>query len=144
MTSRRTSPAGLVVAILALVAVVAVIAAVAITRSTVTVAGTAVASTDPGSDEDQIRTVVAAFETAWNDGDYSAFRPLLCTQVRDDDAFSRSELEEARGIGGRLDLRVESVAFSGNSATADISNGGENNQDIEFIRQDGSWKWCEY
>jgi hypothetical protein len=138
---RRYSP-GVLIAIVVAVGLLVLVAVTAITRSNVVVAGTAVVSDEKPSDEDQIRGIVRAFEDAWNGGSFDAFRPILCSEMRADEEFNEEQFRDARNDGGQLNLILESVDFTGDYATADVSNGGRNNQDIDFVREGGEWKWC--
>ena len=96
------------------------------------------------SDEDQVRDVVDRFEQSWNDEDFDAMSELLCEEMRNDPEFGPSEMSEMRELGGTLTLMIADLVIDGDAATATILNNGEDPDDIEFAREDGDWKWCEY
>ncbi|BBY27729.1 nuclear transport factor 2 family protein [Mycolicibacterium sediminis] len=141
---RRRNRIALIVTGLALLAVVALVVVVVV-ASPGAITGTAVRSpSEQLTDEEQIEASVEAFEKAWNDGDFSAFDPVLCSGAKATDEFTEDEFLEARDMGGKLNLTVESVDVDGDEATADVANEGENNQDITLVREDGEWKWCQF
>jgi hypothetical protein len=113
------------------------------TRSPVITGTPTTATAEEKSDEDQLRDVVGQFEEAWNDDDFDALRQLVCADLRSASQFSTGELREARQIGGRLALTIESVEFGGVTATAVIENHGTDPDDIQFVREADDWKWCE-
>jgi hypothetical protein len=49
-----------------------------------------------------------------------------------------------RSIAGRLTLTVAELDIKGDAATATILNQGEDPDDIDFARENGEWKWCEF
>ena len=126
-----------------LIAVAVVVTIIATTRSPVITGTPTTATAEEQSDEDQLRDVVDQFEQAWNDNDFDALRQLVCADLRSAGQFSTSELREARQIGGRLALTIESVEFGGVTATAVIENHGAEPDDIKFVREADDWKWCE-
>jgi hypothetical protein len=113
------------------------------TRSPVITGTPTTATAEEKSDEDQLRDAVDQFEQAWNDDDFDALRQLVCTDLRSAGQFSTDELREARQIGGRLALTIESIEVGGVTATAVIENHGAGPDDIDFVREVGDWKWCE-
>lgn len=140
---RRTRLALIVTGVVLLV--VAAVVVVGVVASPGAITGTAVRSpSEQLTDEEQIEDSVEAFEKAWNAGEFSAFDPILCTDAKATDEFTEDEFLEARDMGGRLNLTVESVDVDGDEATADVANEGENNQDITLVREDGTWKWCQF
>ncbi len=126
-----------------LIAVVGATIVVTTARSRLITGTPTTATVDEKSDEGQLRDVVGQFEQAWNGGDFDALRQLICTDLRTESQFSTDELREARQIAGRLALTVESIEFGGIAATAVIENHGAEPDDIDFVREDGDWKWCE-
>ncbi|WP_029117957.1 hypothetical protein [Mycobacterium sp. URHB0044] len=96
------------------------------------------------SDEDQVRDVVDRFEQSWNDADFDAMSEILCEDMRNDAEFGPSEMKEMREMAGTLTLTIADLVIDGDGATATILNDGEDPDDIEFAREDGDWKWCEY
>jgi hypothetical protein len=95
------------------------------------------------TDEEQIEDAVNKFEKAWNDRDFDGFRPILCEQMRNDKEFNEEDFLAAREDSGELKLAVQSVQVHGDKATASVTHDGENADDIDFVREDGSWKWCK-
>jgi len=126
-----------------LIAVAVGVTIITTTRSPVITGTPTTATAEEKSDEDQLRDVVGQFEQAWNDNDFDALRQLVCADLRGAGQFSTSELREARQIGGRLALTIESVEFGGVTATAVIENHGAEPDDIKFVREADDWKWCE-
>jgi hypothetical protein len=128
-----------------IVLLVAVLAATAVGCSRET-PGVAVAPTGAlgFSDEGQVREVVDRFEQSWNDADFDAMSEILCEEMRDDPEFGPSEMREMREMAGTLVLTITDLAIDGDAATATILNRGDDADDIEFAREDGDWKWCEY
>ncbi|HYO05021.1 MAG TPA: hypothetical protein VET27_25430 [Mycobacterium sp.] len=94
-------------------------------------------------DEEQIEDVVKAFEKAWNDSDFDGFKPVLYQKMRNDKEFNAKDFLDARGESGELNFDVQSVEVGGDSATATVTQDGEDADDIDFVREDGSWKWCK-
>jgi hypothetical protein len=95
------------------------------------------------TDDEQIEDAVKAFEKAWNDRDFDGFKPILCAEMRSDKEFNEEDFLDARGESGELSLDVESVQVDGESATATVTRDGEDADDVDFVREDGSWKWCK-
>jgi hypothetical protein len=96
------------------------------------------------SDEDQVRAVVDRFEQSWNDEDFDAMSEILCEDMRNDPEFDPSVMSEMRSVAGRLTLTVTDLYVNGDAATATILNQGEDPDDIDFARENGEWKWCEF
>jgi hypothetical protein len=95
------------------------------------------------TDDEQIADTVAQFEKAWNDRDFDGFKPILCEEMRSNKEFNEEDFLAARGDSGELKLGVQSVEVDGDSATATVTHDGENADEIDFVREDGSWKWCK-
>ena len=142
-TRRKT---GLIIGALAatlFVCVGAVIAVVAVSGHSVTGTATPPAGTAL-SDEDQVRAVVDRFEKSWNEEDFDAMSEILCEDMRNDPEFDPSIMSEMRSIAGSLTLTVADLYVDGDAATATILNQGEDPDDIDFTRENGDWKWCEF
>jgi hypothetical protein len=63
--------------------------------------------------------------------------------MRNDKEFNEKDFLDARSDSGELNLTVESVEVDGDSAMATVTHEGEGADDIDFVREDGSWKWCK-
>jgi hypothetical protein len=110
--------------------------------------GSSTATSTPTSvskqtDDEQIKDAVAKFEQAWNDRNFDGFKPILCEEMRNDSEFNEEDFLDARGDSGRMTLDVESIEVNGDSATASITHDGEDADDVDFVREDGAWKWCK-
>jgi hypothetical protein len=95
------------------------------------------------TDEQQIEDAVKKFETAWNDRNFDGFKPILCEEMQSDKQFNEDDFLQAREESGEVKLDVESVEVDGESATASVTHDGESPDNIDFVREDGHWKWCE-
>ncbi|WP_319448216.1 MULTISPECIES: hypothetical protein [unclassified Mycobacterium] len=133
---------GGLVAVLLLV-VGAVITVVLLRSSDSTTTKSTQTSASQKTDDEQIEDAVKAFEKAWNDRDFDGFKPILCLEMRSDKEFNEEDFLDARGESGELNLDVESVEVDGEAATATVTRDGEDADDIDFVREDGSWKWCK-
>jgi hypothetical protein len=144
-TRRRT---GLVVGALAaalLIGVGLVVAAVTTSGGLVTGTATRPVGTVPElSDEDQVRAVVDRFEQSWNDEDFDAMSEILCEDMRNDPEFDPDVMGEMRSLAGTLTLTITELVVDGDTATATILNRGVDPDDIDFARENGEWKWCEF
>lgn len=143
---RRTGLYLAIGAIVLALAVVGGVIALAVTRdSSGPVAGpTSTAPLDPiDSDEEAIRAVVDEFEQTWNAGDYDGWSALLCEDMQAEGEFDESAFDDIRELGGRLSLSINTLEIDGDTATANISQKGEDPDDIAFVRESGDWKWCE-
>ncbi|MGW0161483.1 Rv0361 family membrane protein [Mycobacterium sp. NPDC003323] len=120
-------------------------AVIAVTGCTRAVSGTAAAPADarPWTAEEQIRDLVDAFESAWNNRDFDGLREMLCTALLAQDVFSDRELSDARA-DGTFDLTIVELEIDDASAAAIIENHGEDADEIAFVSERGEWKWCEY
>ena len=96
------------------------------------------------SDEEQVRDVVDRFEQSWNDEDFDAMSEILCEDMRNHPQFDPSIMSEMRAGSDTLALTVAQLDIDGDSATATILNRGADPDDIEFAREEGEWKWCEF
>jgi hypothetical protein len=134
---------GGLVAVLLLVAGVVITVVVLRSPSEGTTTKSTQTSANQKTDEEQIEDAVKAFEAAWNDRDFEAFEPILCEEMRNDKEFNEKDFLAARSDTGELNLAVESVEVDGDSATATVTHEGEGADDIDFVREDGSWKWCK-
>ncbi|MDT5012229.1 MAG: hypothetical protein QOH57_3846 [Mycobacterium sp.] len=98
-----------------------------------------------GSDEAQIRAVVAKFEAAWNDVNFDGFKPITCKDQQTKSDFNEADFKRAREDGPKLELTVESVKIKGDKATAVVKNRDtDKTQDIQVVREDGAWKVCDF
>ncbi|MBN2447642.1 MAG: nuclear transport factor 2 family protein [Phycisphaerae bacterium] len=106
-----------------------------------------------GSDQDQITTVIAKFETAWNDSDFDAFMDITCEETRpntfrpgnSDIPMTEEDFEKARTQEGRVELTVKAIFLDGDTAIAAVdekSDAGLDNDEIKFVREGGAWKGC--
>jgi hypothetical protein len=138
---------GLILAFAAVVVVLAVmggvIAVVATRDSSGTVASSTSSTSSASSDEDALRAVIDEFEQTWNDKDYDGWSALLCKKMEADSDFDEQAFDEIREMGGTLRLSVNSLEIDGDDATVNISQRGEDPDDIAFVREGGEWKWCE-
>lgn len=138
---------GLIVGGLAAVLIVAigvVVAVVATQRSPeITVTAPTSTSSTPADDEKDIEAVVQQFAKAWNDKDFSAFAPIVCKKMRSADEFNEADFLKARSIRTTMDVSVQKVDVKGDKAVATIEQRGQTPDKIDFVREDGSWKWCE-
>jgi hypothetical protein len=134
---------GSLVAVLSLV--VAGVIAVVLLRSPSETSGakSTQTSASQATDEQQIKDAVKAFEEAWNDRNFDGFKPIICKEMQSDEEFNEKDFLDARGESGELNLDVESVDITGDSATATVTREGEDQDDIDFVREDGRWKWCK-
>lgn len=142
---RRTGliVAGACVAVILLIAA-AVIAVVATRDTSGPIAGPTTSTTAaPDSDEDALRAVVEEFERTWNARDYDGWSALLCASMQGDPDFDEEAFDEVRETSGRLALTVNTFEIDGDDATLNISQEGEDPDDIAFVREEGDWKWCE-
>jgi hypothetical protein len=142
---------GLIIGALAatlLVGVGVVVAVVATSGRTATGTATRPATTSAiepqRSDEDQVRDVVDRFEQSWNDNDFDAMSEILCEDMRNDPQFDQEIMSEIRDDSGTLTLTIAELDINGDAATATILNRGTDPDDIDFAREDGEWKWCEF
>jgi hypothetical protein len=142
-TRRKTAIIIGALAVTLLIGVGAVFAVVATSGHSVTGSATHPAGTEL-SDEDQVRAVVARFERSWNEDDFDAMSEILCEDMRNDPEFDPGTMSEMRSIAGRLTLTVAELDIKGDAATATILNQGEDPDDIDFARENGEWKWCEF
>lgn len=107
------------------------------------IAGPACPTAAATTDDEQIRGVVEDFERSWNAGQLDAWTSLLCRDVRGTEDFSESAFADVREMAGLLALEVTSLEILGDRATAIIEQRGDDADDIAFVREDGTWKWCE-
>ncbi len=137
--------AGAVVAIAAVVAVVLIVA-----KPDGGIAGPTTLTNDappsrvPQTDEEQIRGVIEDFEQAWNDADFQAFEPIICAETQSEDDFTEPDFLDIREAAGRLSLDVESIDVMGDSATATVSNDGDDINEVEMQREADGWKVCQF
>jgi hypothetical protein len=123
--------------------VVAVVVATSNDAPVVTGSGPTTTSTQPAGEE-SLRDVIDQFQQAWNDEDFDTLTELMCEDMRNDPEFDASALVDLRDEVGRMDLTVNSVDVNGNSATANLTQRGEEPEDIGFVRESGDWKWCDF
>jgi hypothetical protein len=45
---------------------------------------------------------------------------------------------------GSLTLTIAELVVDGDTATATVLNRGVDPDDIDFTRENGEWKWCEF
>jgi hypothetical protein len=62
----------------------------------------------------------------------------------DDPQFDPSMMGEMRSMAGRLALTIAEIEITGDAATATILNRGVDPDDIDFTREGGEWKWCDF
>jgi hypothetical protein len=98
----------------------------------------------PQSDEAQITTIVEQFETAWNDTNFDAFKPITCKAFQSKNDFNEEDFKKAREDGPKIDITVQSVKVTGDKATATVKNGEGKIRNIGLIREDDSWKLCDF
>ena len=134
---------GAVVAVLVLAAAAAVIAVAVLRTQSATTGHPTAASTQQKTDEEQIKDTVGKFETAWNERNFEGFKPILCAEMQADRQFNETDFLDARDESGRVKLSVVSVEVDGDSATAGVSHNGDDPDDVTFVREDGTWKWCQ-
>lgn len=96
------------------------------------------------TDEQQIKDVVEKYETAWNDSNFDGFKPIACEDWQKDDVFNERDFLDAREGADDLHLQVTDVQVKKDKATATVENAGNDPDDIEFTREDGEWKWCDF
>lgn len=135
----ETKPAHRTALILGALGAVLLIAVGAVVTIAMTRNATAVLS-----DEEQIRVVVAQFQQAWNDENFTDLQQLVCDEVRTTDDFSQDWLAAAQTEIGRLNLTITDLDITGDTADTVIENDGADPDDIAFVREDGDWKWCEF
>lgn len=133
---------GVVVAVLVLAAAAVITVVVLRTPSASTTHPTGT-SAQQKTDEEQIKDTVQKFETAWNERNFQGFKPILCTEMQADRQFNETDFLDAREESGRVKLGVVSVEVNGDSATASVTHDGDAPDDITFVREDGTWKWCQ-
>jgi hypothetical protein len=126
-----------------LLVVAGVIAVVLLRSPSDTTATKSTQTSAQKTDEQQIEGAVKAFEDAWNDRNFDGFKPILCKAMQSDKQFNEEDFLDARSDSGELTLDVQSVQVNGDSATATVTHEGEDEDDIDFVREDGSWKWCK-
>ena len=99
------------------------------------------------SDEELIRAAVAAVDDAWNRSDLEALESHVYKEHLRDHALDEDDFQEAREEDGRLTSTVHSVKVTAGKATPNIEQKYENKDesdtnDIEFVRENGEWKYC--
>jgi len=124
----------------AIVAAVALVAIVAVVRFLV------LRDVKP-SDEEQIRSVLASEEDAWNKSDFDKFWDITCKSVRESDEFKKFDFQNSRDGLGHVVITVKSVEINGDKATAHVELNYENTDDSgthdeEFVKENGEWKEC--
>jgi|KBSSwiStaDraftv2_1062776.scaffolds.fasta_scaffold03010_6 major membrane immunogen (membrane-anchored lipoprotein) len=130
----------------ALVVIIGVVLAIAIFSKDspeVTVSKPTTTTHSKADDEDEIKDVVKDYESAWNDEDFDGFEPIVCEKIKDDEEFNETDFLKARQRNGEYDLVVKDVDVNDDKATASVENGNNSPDDIDFVREDGKWKWCD-
>lgn len=97
------------------------------------------------SDEEQIRSVIASLEDAYNNSDLDALNAHLCEADRDDsgeDGFGARNNDD-----GALDVTVNSIEVNGDTAEVNTTDTYANGDDAEettatFVRENGEWRAC--
>lgn len=101
------------------------------------------------SDEEQVRSAMAAYGQAVNNADADRVNALTCRQARTENPATESELRKEIAREGSYTIVVRSVDIDGDQAKVriDVSStrGSDNKEDLplKFVREDGSWKRCD-
>ena len=138
--------AGLILGALAamlLIAVGVVIAFVATSRAPITGSARPATATEQ-TEAERLFDAIDRFEQAWNDEDFDALTGLMCTDMTQDPEFDADALRALRDEAGRMDVTINSVDVDGDSATANLTQRGDDPEDVEFVREDGDWKMCDF
>ena len=142
-TRRKT---GIIIGALAvtlLIGVGAVIAVVATSGHLVTGSATHPAGTEL-SDEDQVRDVVDRFERSWNESDFDAMSEILCEDMRNDPEFDPGTMSRDACHRRKVDAHGRRTRHQGRRGDGHHPEPGEDPDDIDFTRENGEWKWCEF
>jgi hypothetical protein len=104
------------------------------------------------SDEDQIRAVTQAEQTAFDNLDYNAFLQTLCAEFRPQQESQTEWVSKGKASNnayGPIEFRVTNIKVTGDTATADNSTKGQKEPEsrrttntAQFVREGGAWKDC--
>jgi hypothetical protein len=93
------------------------------------------------SNEDQIRAVWQSTQNAYNAADFTTWRSNFC--VRRQSRLPTEYVWKTLHPAGRLDNPLQSIAVSGDSAIATVTNtANPRSQTQTFARENGDWKVC--
>jgi ketosteroid isomerase-like protein len=109
-----------------------------------------------GSDEDQIKALVARFTTDFNNADGSAIASLTCSEGNKIPAgagafvvgYTSEKLRDYLDEYGTISTSVANVHVTGDRATAQVTTVGSrapgqpNVETDSFAKENGSWKVC--
>ena len=110
-----------------------------------------------GSDEDQIRALVANLTTDFNNADGAAMATLMCGEIKKGAgvsgafiaAYASDQLRTKLDENGTASTSLANVHVTGNRATAQVttlwskSPGNPNTETESFVKENSSWKLCD-
>lgn len=109
-----------------------------------------------GSDEDQIRALVAKFTSDFNNADGAGIGSLMCSEVTKAPAgtgafaaaYTGEQLRAYLDEYGTVSTSVANIHVTGNRATAEVtttaskSPGNPSTDTDSFAKENGNWKLC--
>ncbi|KUI12917.1 hypothetical protein AU193_03990 [Mycobacterium sp. GA-1285] len=103
------------------------------------------------SDEEQVRAVLDGMNGSYNRVDFASFATHVCASMRGAAGFE-AEWYAGRQADGPTRISIHSVTIAGkppSSAVATVRFAATNQPstktfDIDFVREGGEWKACQY